>query len=166
MGWHLYTIGIEGFSIKDNSPPPATPRPLTDEEWVQRDLNISQLRQHYGSTNEGFVKFLYDNILNRVWDREGLSYWLKQLESGNFSASRTAAHFIFSSENQNLIENMGNEEFINYLYDLILARTPDREGYEQWLLHMDQGMSKREILDAFLDSREWIDICNRFGVNP
>ncbi|MCG9480114.1 MAG: DUF4214 domain-containing protein [Actinomycetia bacterium] len=133
---------------------------------MQKDLKISQLIKHYGSTKEGFVKFLYDNILNREGDREGLSCWLKQLESGNFSTSRTVAHFIFSSENQNLIEDMGNEEFINYLYTSILARTPDSEGYRNWLQHISQGMSKREILEAFLDSREWIDICDRFGVRP
>src|SRR5665648_643996 len=50
-----------------------TSRPLTPEEWVALDLNTRQLRDHYGATSLGFIKMLYDNILNRVPDDSGLN---------------------------------------------------------------------------------------------
>ncbi|HYI62122.1 MAG TPA: DUF4214 domain-containing protein [Acidimicrobiales bacterium] len=42
-----------------------------DEFWVQA-----------GSTNEGFVTRLYDRVLERAPDAEGLAYWVARLEAG------------------------------------------------------------------------------------
>jgi hypothetical protein len=141
-------------------------RPLTPEDWVLMDLSIGQLLSHYGPTTEGFVKTLYDNILGRVPDEDGLNYWTDQLNNNIFTGSQIVEHFIFSDELGAKVEAMSNEEFITFLYNSFLSRTPDSEGFNSWVSYMNSGVSKIDTLRVFMDNEEWFNICCMFNVNP
>jgi predicted outer membrane repeat protein len=139
---------------------------LTPEDWVLMDLDVAELFDHYGASTEGFTKMLYDSILGRVPDAEGLNNWNNLLSNNLIGANQIVYNFIFSEELKNKISAMSNEEFINFLYKAILARTPDAEGYNNWLIFMGSSASKEEILMAFLNNEEWLNICRMFGVAP
>jgi len=140
--------------------------PLSPEDWVLLNLNITQLVGHYGASSLGLLYTLYDNILGRVPDEDGLNYWNTQLNNSLFTASQIIEHFIFSDELGSKIEDMTNGEFINFLYNSLFARMPDADGYNQWLSFMASGNSKLDTLRAFLNNEEWINICILFNVTP
>jgi hypothetical protein len=144
----------------------AAPRPLTPDEWVDLNLNMGQLVDHYGATSLGFLGMLYDNSMQRIPDAPGLNYWNEQLTGGVFGANFVVEHFIFSDEIGAKVAAMSNSEFINFLYSTLFARVPDTDGYNNWLSYMNNGFSKEETLRAFLNNEEWINICKLFNVTP
>ena len=77
-----------------------------------------------------------------------------------------AEHFIFSGELDAKINAMTNEEFINFLYGSFLSRTPDIDGFNSWVDYMNSGVSKIDVLRAFMNNQEWFDICAMFNVVP
>ena len=89
-----------------------------------------------------------------------------QLTNNLFTANRIIEYFIFSDELGSKIEAITNDEFVNFLYSALLARTPDAEGYNQWLAFMAGSNSKFDTLRAFLNNEEWINICSVFNVTP
>ena len=144
----------------------STPRALTPDEWVDLDLNIEQLLNHYGATPTGFLGMLYDNSMLRIPDTSGLNYWNEQLTGGVFGANQVLEHFIFSDEIGTKVAAMSNSDFINFLYSTLFARVPDTAGYNNWLSYINSGFSKLETLKAFLNNEEWINICTLFNVTP
>jgi hypothetical protein len=109
---------------------------------------------------------LYYNIPKKIPDEEGLNYWNSQLTSNVFTASQILEHFIFSDELGPKVAVMSNEEFITFLYKSFLLRTPDTDGFNSWVNYMNGGVSKLDILRAFMDNKEWFNICSMFNVNP
>jgi hypothetical protein len=61
---------------------------------------------------------------------------------------------------------MSSEEFISFLYDHVLDRNQDVQGYDQWLAFMASGNSRPDTLRAFLNNEEWANICGMFNVAP
>jgi hypothetical protein len=160
------TLGITVTAASTAPAPaaPAAPKPLTLEEWVLMELNINQLLDHYGATSTGFLNMLYDNSMLRISDETGLNYWNTQLTNNVFGANFIVEHFIFSDEIGSKVAAMTSDEYINFLYQTLFARTPDTEGYNNWLNYMNSGVSKEEILKGFLNSEEWVNICKMFNV--
>jgi hypothetical protein len=140
--------------------------PLTPYEWVLLDLNAQQLRDHYGPTAQGFMEMLYDNLFRRVYDVDGRNYWTGELINGAMSANQVAEQFIFNNEISSQVAAMNSDEFITFLYQALLARTPDAEGYAQWMSFMASGNSKIDTLMAFLNNPEWTSICAMYNVTP
>jgi hypothetical protein len=83
-----------------------------------------------------------------------------------FSASQVVEHFIFSIKLSEKIAAMSNEEFITFLYESFLSRTPDTDGYNSWLSYINSGVSKLDTLKSFINNEEWVNICNMFNVTP
>jgi hypothetical protein len=141
-------------------------QPLTPYEWVLLDLNSRQLRDLYGPTPQGFIEMLYDNILNRVYDVEGRDYWMGQFTGGVMNAGQIVEQFIFDNEVASKVAAMTQEEFVAFLYQALLARTPDTEGLSQWVSFMAMGNSRMDTLRAFLNNPEWSGICAMYNVKP
>lgn len=142
------------------------PKPLTPEEQVSLELSIQQQVSLYGANNVGFTKMLYDNILGRVPDSEGENNWVTALNEGSITLGDVIFGFVFSQELESIISPAGPDEFITFLYKNVLNRDPDPDGYDNWITHMNAGMSKEEVLLHFVDSDEFRDICDMFGLKP
>lgn len=85
-----------------------------------------------GGTNEGFVAALYQELLGRQADTEGLASWVAALDQGRMSTEGVASGFYASIESR--------RSRVEGLYQQILLRSPDAEGREYWagqLLHTD-----------------------------
>jgi len=145
------------------APVSTPPRPLTAEEQAALNLSLAQQVDLYGASATGFVKMLYDNILGRAADSEGLNDWVTALNNG-MMPSEVAFDLVFSDELKSKISSMSSEEFVTFLYKNVFNRQPDSEGYAGWLNAMNDGMSKEEVLIHFLDSTEFKDICIMFGL--
>jgi len=142
------------------------PRVLTLDEWVVLNHSLDELLNQYGTSSTGFVKMLYDNCLLRRPDESGLNSWDEQLKNNVFGANFAVENFIFSDEIGAKVAAMTNDEYVTFLYSTLFNRIPDDTGYNDWLNYMNSGSSKEETLKEFLNSIEWISICNLFNITP
>jgi len=103
---------------------------------------------------------LYTGMLGRLADREGLEYWVKQLNSGH-GLDELATAFVNSTEFSALVNRYGggNEGFVDALYQNVLGREPDNQGRVYWLNQMigEAGDDKKaQIALSFTNSDEYI----------
>ncbi|WP_404298051.1 DUF4214 domain-containing protein [Halomonas sp.] len=58
---------------------------MTFQQVAESFMESPEFQEKYGEdlTNEEFVKLLYENVLDREPDEEGLAYWVKVLEEGS-----------------------------------------------------------------------------------
>jgi hypothetical protein len=83
-----------------------------------------------------------------------------QIVYGNYndalSAARNMANTaMYRSDIQNKIATLTDNEFINYLYDGLFHRTPDAAGQADWLDKLNNGMSRPDVIDSFINSTEF-----------
>ncbi len=111
---------------------------------------------------EAFVSRFYNLCLEREPDTAGLNNWIGQLESGKLSGSGVAEAFIFSKEFQS--KNISNRHFLNIMYRAFFNRAPDTEGYLGWLSQLENGKSRKFVLEGFVNSIEFRDLCTSYGI--
>lgn len=95
---------------------------------------------------------LYKSALNRNPDQSGINHWVDQYEDGK-SLESIASQFIISTEFQSLYGNPDNEAFITLLYQNVLNRTPDADGYTHNLNALANS-SREDMLVIFSNSAE------------
>jgi hypothetical protein len=117
------------------------------------------------ASNDGVIAFvarLYRLTLDREADVEGLDYWINQLVSANKTGAEVAENFIFSKE---FIEkNISPSNFLDIMYRAFFDREPDEEGKAYWLGKIEEGYNRRYIFANFVNSKEFTEICNVFGI--
>ena len=111
---------------------------------------------------EAFVKRLYKLCLNRNADAGGLKYWVNLLKSNSKTAAEVVKGFFDSNEMKN--KNLSNEDFLETCYLAMMDRKSDSGGKKYWLDKLGNGMSRTFVLKGFVDSKEFTDICNKYGV--
>jgi len=75
-----------------------------------------------------------------------------------------AKGFIFSPEF--IDRNTTNAEYLTILYEAFFNRDPDPACWDVWLLELDTGRDRGEVLDGFLYSQEFSELCEDYGINP
>ncbi len=111
----------------------------------------------------GFVERLYTVALGRDSEIEGKNYWITALQNGATGAE--AAHgFFFAPEVVNA--NLSNVEYVTRLYRTFMDREPDSAGLNFWINELMSGKSREEVFYGFINSTEWINICENCGINP
>ncbi|MCJ7473321.1 MAG: DUF4214 domain-containing protein [Actinobacteria bacterium] len=113
---------------------------------------------------QAFVTRFYVQCLDRQPDSGGLNEWVGRLMNGSKTGADVAHGFVFSEEF--LANNHGNEAFLTILYSAFFNRQPDAEGYNAWLSRMAGGMNREKVLDGFLKSQEFAQLCADFGITP
>ena len=72
------------------------------------------------------------------------------------SAAKNMAHVaMYGADVQSKIATLTNEEFINYLYDGLFHRTPEEAGFAGWLFGLNNGWSRSQVIDYFINSPEF-----------
>ena len=104
----------------------------------------------------GKIYRLYNASFKRFPDKSGLKYWIKKNESGEDTYNNIAKSFIISDEFASLygIEST-NQEYIQALYNNVLNRQPDNEGFKYWANQLEGGYEDRsQLLIGFSESIE------------
>jgi hypothetical protein len=98
---------------------------------------------------------IYEAVLGRAPDLEGLGYWINDMDNG-VSLTTIAKGFIASPEFQGKYgSNPSYETYLNLLYNNILDRAPDAEGLNYWLTNMRNGIdSPAAVLASFSEGYE------------
>ena len=98
---------------------------------------------------------LYEAAFDRAPDIPGMTYWLGNMNSGQ-SLDGVAYNFIQSDEFRTLYgANPSTAQFVANLYQNVLGRAPDQEGYDFWVGVLDSGSATRsQVLTSFSESNE------------
>ncbi len=87
---------------------------------------------------------LYIAYFDRAPDAVGLAYWGNALAEG-MSMKAIAASFNVQVETRAAYpETMSNAELATAVYDNVLGRVPDQEGFAYWVGQLDAGILERD----------------------
>nr|MCR4998910.1 DUF4214 domain-containing protein [Lachnospiraceae bacterium] len=104
-----------------------------------------------------FVSRLYRVALNRNPDPDGLTDWTNRLINGDAQAVNIVQGILGSNEYANM--GKSNGEIVNDCYRAMLGRDAEEEGYNHWLVRLDNGMSMNAIFAGFVGSDEFKNLC-------
>lgn len=128
--------------------------------WQDTLINIERLTFADKSvaldidSNSGQAYRLYKAAFDRAAEASGLGFWINALDSGAI-LSDVAAGFINSPEFQTRYgANPTQPDLVRLLYENVLDRQPDAQGYEFWLSAMDRGLTPQQLLVEFSESIE------------
>ncbi len=140
---------------------------VCEEYGVERG-EITEASRDYGvyrDRNEGvtgFVYRLYNKVLGRSGDDEGMENWCAVLLRGEQTAEEVAYGFVFSEEF--LRKELSDGQYVDVMYRTFLNREPDAAGYADWTGRLAGGASRLEVFHGFTGSVEFRQIMDEYGV--
>ena len=123
----------------------------------------------YGAnpTNAALVDAMYENVLGREGDADGVRFWLDRLDSGATTQIGLLLAFADSQENIDRTNTSppltAREAQVLRLYRSAFGRFPDTGGFNFWMGEYTAATSLREIALRFSQSPEFTDI---YGTSP
>ena len=104
----------------------------------------------------GEIFRLHKAAFGRHPDVEGLKYWIKMYKENQNTKRQIAVSFLESDEYKDRIENnISDAIYVDNLYQHILGRSPDSEGFQYWFNQLDSGSETRaDLLLGFAESNE------------
>ena len=129
------------------------------------DMNVAAPAPTPGTDNtavRAFVTRLYEQCLSRSPDSAGLENWTQHLTQHGWSGQQVAEGFVFSAEY--LSRGSSDGEFVTMLYNTILNRGPDGEGYAFWTGHLQSGKSRQWVFENLCRSVEFQGLCAAYGI--
>ncbi|MBO4637853.1 MAG: DUF4214 domain-containing protein [Clostridiales bacterium] len=113
-------------------------------------------------TASGFVERLYTVALGRSSDPAGAADWVAAITERGETGADAARGFLYSDEFLN--KDVTTEEFVRILYVTFFDREPDTDGFNAWVNALNNGSSKRDVIEGFINSTEWANLCLRYGI--
>ena|GEM_PF-2528790 len=110
-----------------------------------------------------FVERLYQIMLDRDAEAEGLNNWTQNLMQGAKTGADVAEGFVLSPEYIN--KNEDNETFVEKMYLTFMDRGSDAGGKADWVHKLEQGYSRRYVAAGFINSDEFKNICASYGIH-
>jgi hypothetical protein len=128
-------------------------------------VGSAEFKATYGSLNNtAFITLLYENVLHRAADPNGLTGWLGYMAQGH-SQSDVLLGFTESAEDiadlstpvqHGLWVGDPNAAEVARLYDTTLERRPDLAGLTGWTQALDSGAaSLLQVVQGFVNSAEF-----------
>jgi len=105
----------------------------------------------------GRVFRLYQAVFGREPDTEGLGYWIRHQDMGQSSFEDVIRSFMDSPEFSQRYGSEGslsNRGFIELLYENVLGRAYDEEGFSYWDDKLETGQTNRQDLLAFFSDSD------------
>ena len=159
-----YEDGKE-FSVVDKG----TPQPPVVEKKEEKKQGPAINKKpigNYEKTATGFITLFYNRLLIRSPEAEGLNAWTSRIGDGSISGADLIKAIVFGKECQTRIVDYSDSEFITFLYSAIFNREPEDIGYKAWIDRMVSGMTKEEVVSGFIQSEEFIKLCESFNILP
>ena len=111
----------------------------------------------------GFVTRLYRNVLDREPDNKGFNYWANGIKNKSITGSNAVKGFFLSKEMNN--KGLSNAAFVKELYKTIFNREADKAGLDYWTKRLNVKMSRESVVNGFIESKEFANLCKSYGVN-
>ena len=110
-----------------------------------------------------FVERLYTVALGRPSEEEGKAFWVHQVEKKGFTGADCARFFLLDAP-EFLGRNLTDEQFVETLYQTFFGRESEPDGKAYWLGRLASGSPKADLVNDFIESVEWCNICATYGV--
>ncbi|MBR3057820.1 MAG: DUF4214 domain-containing protein [Clostridiales bacterium] len=114
-------------------------------------------------TFDDFVERLYNIALARDSEKEGKEFWVGKVESLEFTGADCARYFLLEAP-EFMERNLSESVFVETLYMTFFARASEAKGKKYWLDELAKGTPREEIVNQFIDSTEWCNICAAYGI--
>ena len=115
-------------------------------------------------TFEEFINRMYSVALDREPDPVGKEFWMGKIANEGWSGGRVAIGFLVEAP-EFLNRNLTDEQFLKVLYKTFFDRDPDEGGFVFWLnLMKNGGYSRADVVNGFVDSTEWCNLCAYYNV--
>ncbi len=144
-----------------------------DELILETDFIVVNTYQNAHPTNtptptampgkQGFIERLYLNTLNRHPSMDEVDFWVNSLEQ-SITGGDVAKEFFNSPEF--LDTNISDIAYVIRLYDVFMNRQADPGGLNYWMSFLSSGGTRDDVLSSFINSNEWVDICENYGITP
>ncbi len=176
--WAIGKLGIPSLTIETGSvscPLPQSQCALVWEQnydllgylcnWVKENRDADSTNAYTQSMADlrGFVTRAYVECLGRQPEEEGLAYWSMLLYTRTRSGADVFKDIVLSDECKE--RELAPEAYVEMLYSACLGRDPDEEGKAFWVSRRENGYPDEWFLRRFVESEEFRDICEDYGVN-
>ena len=78
------------------------------------------------------------------------------------TGSQAAHEFFYCKEFND--HGYDNKELITRMYKTFMGREPDTDGLNYWLNNMNNGMTKDQVFNSFVQSQEFTEICASYAI--
>lgn len=129
---------------------------------VAKYVDREQIVPNFLDGLNSFLDRLYYIALGRATDPDGRFVWFNHMIYDGYTGADVVRGIICSPEFLN--KNCSNEEFVEILYQVILDRHADPEGMATWSAALAGGRSRQSVIDGFLGSTEWTNLCLIYGL--
>jgi hypothetical protein len=82
---------------------------------------------------------LYTAYFNRVADKDGVDYWLNEMDSNGWTIDQVAQSFADQSEYTDIYAGMTNAQVVSTVYGNVLDRAADSDGAAYWESELANG---------------------------
>ncbi|MFA5234810.1 MAG: DUF4214 domain-containing protein [Sulfurimonas sp.] len=135
------------------------------EDTQQDDFTNDRYQFHQSTTSvENFVERFYEKVLGREAEAGGKIYWTDSLVTGVQTGADVAQGFIFSQEFTN--QDLNDDDYLDVLYSAFFDREADSGGLDYWKEQIAAGKSRAEVLDGFIYSQEFKNLCATYSIMP
>ena len=110
-----------------------------------------------------FATRLYTECLGRDPEEGGLKFWSLGLTNLELTGKQAAHEFFFSKEFNDF--NLDNQGLLTRMYKTFMGREPDTDGMNFWLDNMKNGMTKEDVFNEFVKSKEFTEICQSYAID-
>jgi hypothetical protein len=119
---------------------------LSDEQLEANLISSPEYIRNHGSTQTGWIRGMYQDLLNRTPTQPEINTWLGILNSG---VSQTTAAYLFASGS----EREGLR--VTADYSLYLGRIPTPDEVNGWVQAFAHGLSNENVIAGFVGSLEY-----------
>ena len=125
---------------------------FTRAHVIQSLMNSAEFQSRFGP-----LVRLYTAYFLRTPDYGGLMYWFNMMYPGSGAGSSLAQvsdAFAQSSEFVSRYGALDNAGFVTRVYQNVLGRNPEADGFTYWLAQLNGGMSRGQLMIGFSESAE------------
>ena len=131
---------------------------------LENNNNILRIDGQTEKYFRDFVLRLYSVCFNRVPSEAEVNHHANKLINGTAKAGNITYNFFNSIEFKN--KKLNDEDYIKVCYQALMNRKGDPQGIEYWKNYLLNGVSRNFILDRFIKSQEFKNICNNYKTEP
>jgi len=111
------------------------------------------------------IEALYIAYFNRAGDKNGVEYWKnealnaqKEGKSGGDVLKKLSKSFSGNEVYIKTYSHLSNQEFVELIYKNVLGKNGDKDGIAYWKKQLDNGMSRSDMVAAFVEASLTADI--------
>jgi hypothetical protein len=107
------------------------------------------------------VNDFYRGLLNRFPDNDGFNYWRQQMRQAQCTSAAAVQQLSytialdFMQSPEYAARNRNNTQYVEDLYNGILRRAGDCDGFTFWINELNNGASRASVLESFTESPEF-----------